>query len=56
MEKSKIECEIKCLICEHYNKNKDFCKIKCIEDCVRKAKSEFSTCDSYLTKENLIYF
>ena len=50
------KCSFKCSTCEHYDKPTDFCVEKEIENCSKAAHTDFSTCDSYLVKENLIYF
>ena len=50
------KCNLKCNTCEYYNKSKDFCKEKEIENCSKNANIDFSQCDSYLVRENLIMF
>ena len=56
MSEDKTEkCSIKCKLCEHYSKDADFCKEKCIENC-SKAKTDFSQCDSYLISHKLVMF
>lgn len=57
MSKDKVEkcSRIKCITCENYSKETDFCKEKCIENC-SKAKTDFSQCDSYLVSSRLVLF
>lgn len=57
MSKSKEKkCNLKCNTCEYYNKKQDFCKEKEIENCSKNVHIDFSQCDSYLVRENLIMF
>lgn len=52
----KKKCNIKCSTCENYNKETDFCKEKGIEKCSKQVHTDFSQCDSYLIRENLVMF
>ena len=56
MAKCKKKCNFKCCTCEHYDKQSDFCKEKEITDCSKQVNTNFSQCEDYLVKENLIYF
>lgn len=51
-----MKCNFKCSTCEYYNKKRDFCKEKEIEQCSKKPHTEFSKCESYLVRKNLIMF
>ena len=55
-KKEKKKCNLKCSTCEHYCKGIDFCKEKEIENISKNVNTDFSTCDSYLVRENLIMF
>lgn len=50
------KCNIKCSTCEHYDKSFDYCEEKDIENCSKQAHTDFSKCDSYLIKHNLVMF
>lgn len=57
MDESKTKkCNLKCITCEHYSKETDFCKEKCIENCKKQTNTDFSKCDSYLVNEKLVLF
>lgn len=49
-------CNFKCSTCENYDKHTDFCKEKEIKECSKKSLTEFSQCDDYLVRHNLIMF
>ena len=55
-ENEKIKCDYNCIMCQNREKETDFCKVKGIEDCSKKAPTEFSTCNEYLIDSNLIMF
>ena len=55
-ENEKKKCNFKCNTCEHYEKPKDFCKEKTIENCSKQINTDFSQCDSYLINEKLIMY
>lgn len=55
-ETKKKKCSLKCSTCQNYDKQSDFCKEKEIEECSKKALTEFSNCDSYLMNEKLVFF
>lgn len=50
------KCNFKCVLCENYNSNKDFCKVKGIKNCIKTAPTKFSVCDSYMVNNKLVYF
>ena len=50
------KCNLKCTTCVNYNKKIDFCEEKEIENCSKQRKIDFSQCDSYLIREELIHF
>ena len=52
----KNKCDYKCSMCQHYAKEYDFCKEKNIEECSKKAPTEFTTCNDYLIRDDLIMF
>ena len=57
MDKCKEKkCSLKCCTCEHYDKNADFCKEKEIENCSKQVNTDFSVCNDYLVRENLVMF
>lgn len=47
---------LKCRQCEFYSYDDDYCTERDIENCSRQNNINFSKCDSYLTKSNLVYF
>jgi hypothetical protein len=55
-ENEKLKCNYKCVRCQNREKETDFCKVKGIEDCSKKAPTEFSTCNDYLVDANLVMF
>lgn len=55
-EKKKKTCNLKCSTCENYCKETDFCKEKEIEEISKQVHTDFSTCDSYLIREDLVMF
>ena len=42
-----------CKKCEFYDKKKDYCEARDIDNC---SKQSISNCKDYLIKENLIFF
>lgn len=52
----KKKCNFKCSTCHNYDKAVDYCYEKDIADCSKQVQTDFSTCDSYLVRENLIMF
>lgn len=49
-------CIFKCIMCQNYKSEKDFCEVKQIKDCSRRPPVEFSDCQDYLIHESLIMF
>lgn len=48
--------KLKCRQCEFYNCDDDYCMERDIENCSRQTNVNFSKCDSFLVKENLVMF
>ena len=51
-----MKCDLKCKYCTHYNQVNDYCREKEINHCSKQIHTDFSTCDSFLVRENLIMF
>ena len=47
---------IKCRQCEFYNYDDDYCMERDIENCSRQTNVNFSKCDNFLVRENLVMF
>lgn len=54
--KKNKKCKIKCSTCEFYDAPMDYCSQKEIEQCTMQAHINFSSCDSYLVREDLVMF
>lgn len=50
------KCIFKCKYCNHYVVETDYCKEKRIEDCSKHVNTDFSVCEDYLIKHELIMF
>lgn len=50
------KCNFKCNLCQNYDKVKDYCIEKEIENCSKQIHTDFSQCDSYLINHKLIMF
>jgi len=50
------KCSLKCRTCHYYDKNKDFCNEKEIENCSKQVNTDFSQCESYLIDERIVMF
>ena len=48
--------KIKCSKCEFYDTLIDYCSEKDIEECSKQTQINFSTCDSFLIREDLIMY
>ena len=48
--------KMKCTTCEFYSYDDDYCTERDIENCSRETNVNFSKCDSYLIRKNLIMF
>ena len=55
-EKKEKKCSFKCCTCEYYNSKNDFCKEKEIENVTKQPHTDFSVCDKFLVREDLIMF
>lgn len=55
-KESDKKCGLKCKTCEYYNFVGDFCREKGINHCSQQVHTDFSTCDSFLIRENLVMF
>ena len=54
--KKKQKSSLKCRTCQNYDKNRDFCVEKEIEDCSKQMSTNFSQCDSFLIHDKLVMF
>lgn len=53
----KNKCKnFKCITCHNYDKEVDYCYQKEIADCSKQVHTDFSTCEDYLIRENLVMF
>lgn len=50
------KCKIKCNTCEFYDVPLDYCSQKEIEECSKQAHINFSSCEDYLVREDLVMF
>jgi hypothetical protein len=50
------KCAVKCVTCQFYDKDSDFCTEKGIEDCTKQISTDFAQCGDFLVKESLIMF
>lgn len=50
------KCKIKCRTCQFYIAEDDYCTEKDIEYCTKQTNVNFSKCENYLIKENLVMF
>lgn len=48
--------KIKCKQCEFYDKLNDYCLKKEIENCTMQIHTDFSSCNDFLIREDLIMF
>ena len=54
--KKNKKCKIKCGQCEFYDVLIDYCSEKDIENCSKQSHINFSQCDSFLIREDLVMF
>lgn len=54
--KKNKKCKIKCSQCEFYDSPLDYCSEKNIEDCSKQSQINFSSCESFLVRDDLVYF
>ena len=55
-KEKKTKCNFKCSTCHNYDKKYDYCVEKEIEEISKQVHTDFSTCDSYLVREDLVMF
>lgn len=55
-KKKSKKCSIKCGTCEFYDAPFDYCTQKEIEECSKQAHADFSSCEDYLIREDLVMF
>ena len=55
-ECKKKKCDFKCKTCHNYDKDTDFCVEKEIAECSKQVHTDFSTCEDYLIREDLVMF
>lgn len=55
-EKKEKKCSFKCNTCSFFDKTKDYCVEKEIENVTKQPHTDFSTCESYLINQKLIMF
>lgn len=54
--KKNKKCKIKCSQCEFYDVPLDYCSQKEIKECSKQTHINFSQCDSFLIREDLVMF
>lgn len=54
--KKSNKCTVKCVTCEYYSKDTDFCTEKGIENCSKQANTDFAQCGDYLVSDKLVMF
>ena len=54
--KKKNKGNLKCKSCEFYEKSTDFCTERGIKNCSKQTNVNFSKCDDFLVRENLVMF
>ena len=52
----KSKCKIKCRNCQFYDREDDYCMERDIDSCTKQTNVNFSKCDSYLIREDLVMF
>ena len=50
------KCNLRCATCEFYDAPLDYCSQKDIEQCTVQSHINFSSCDEYLIREDLVMF
>lgn len=48
--------QINCKKCQFYDRENDYCIEKDIKNCTKQTNINFSKCDNYLIRENLVMF
>lgn len=52
----KNQCKIKCKTCQFYVAEDDYCSEREIDNCTKQTNVNFSQCEDFLTRENLVMF
>ncbi len=50
------KCKIKCRTCQFYDEEGDYCMERDIDSCSKQTNVNFSKCDDYLVRDNLVMF
>ena len=50
------KCRIKCKNCQFYDRENNYCTEKNIKNCTKQFNADFSQCDSYLIRDNLVMY
>ena len=50
------KCSVQCIKCQFYDKDKDFCTEKSIENVSKQVNTDFSQCGDYLVNDKLVMF
>lgn len=50
------KCKIKCKTCQFYIAEDDYCSEREIDNCTKQTNVNFSQCEDFLTRENLVMF
>lgn len=48
--------KIKCSTCQYYDSEYDYCTERDIDNCTRQTNVNFSKCNDFLIRENLVMF
>ena len=52
----KNKCKIKCRTCQFYDFEEDYCMERDIDSCTKQTNVNFSKCEDFLVRENLVMF
>lgn len=52
----KNKCKIKCRTCQFYIAEDDYCMERDIDSCTKQTNVNFSKCENFLVRENLVMF
>lgn len=52
----KNKCKIKCRNCQFYDREGDYCTERDIDNCTKQTNVNFSKCEDYLIREDLVMF
>lgn len=50
------KCSVQCTKCQFYDKHRDFCTEKAIENVSKQINTDFSQCEDYLVGEKFVMF